>query len=68
MLYVLPGKKNAVTNDDMESIVKLVGNNHFFWKQDEEKLLNYLSSRYNIVKQINNNTLFEQIVKELLKQ
>ena len=67
MLYVLPGKKNAVTNDDMEMIIKLVGDNHFFWKQDEEKLLNYLSYRYNIVKQINNNTLFEQIVKELLK-
>lgn len=68
MLYVLPGKKNAITNDDMESIIKLVGDNHFFWKQDEQKLLNYLSYRYNIVKQISNDTLFEQIVKELLKQ
>jgi hypothetical protein len=66
MLYVLPGKKNAVTNDDMDMVIKLVGDNHFLWKQDEEKLLNYLSSRYNIVKRIN-NTLFEQIVKELLK-
>lgn len=67
MLYVLPGNKSSVNDYDIENVKELVGDNYFYWKQDEQKLLNYLSYRYNIVKQINNNTLFEQIVKEFLK-
>lgn len=67
MLYVLPGNKNSVNDDDIEKVKELVGDNYFYWKQDSNNLLNYLSDNYGFVKQTDSNTLFEQIVKELLK-
>jgi hypothetical protein len=69
ILYVLPGNKSSVNDVDIKTVKELVGDNYFFWKRDSDKLLNYLSSRYNIVKQIKdmiNEMLYSWVIEKLI--